>query len=94
MYTRRQSQIVNLLFDFQGGIITHQQLNTICKDQQDKHFAIGKLRGLNIKIANGYRTQSFGDKANRELKLRKDLEKELTIQRCRERQHKELLRSN
>jgi hypothetical protein len=94
MYSTRQKAIVNKLFDFQGGKITQQQLNDICQDKAELHFAVGKLRGLNIRISNSYRTQSFGHKANEEFQRRKDLERELTIKRKKERQHKILLRTS
>jgi hypothetical protein len=92
MSTERQREIVNKLFDFQGGRITDAQLEKITKDRAEKHFAICKLRGLGITLSTDYRTLSFGERANEQFRRRNDLEKELTIRRKQERQHKRLLR--
>jgi hypothetical protein len=93
MNNNRQSQIINRLFDFQGGRITEDQLNSICRDRAEKHFAISKLRRLNIYLCYDYRTLAYGEQAVDTFRRRKDLERELTIKRKQERQHKTLLRS-
>ncbi len=90
-YTNRERQIINKLLEFQGGSISEAQLNGICQDRAEKHFAIGKLRGLNIHIKSAYRTQEFGQRVNEAFRRRK--EKEATIQRKREVQMKQLIRT-
>jgi hypothetical protein len=93
MNKKRQSEIINLLWPFGNGSITHEQLDAICKDRAEKTWAICQLRGMNIRIKNEYRTLAFGEQAQDAFRRRKDMERELTIQRKQERQHKKLLRS-
>ena len=92
MDLKRKSEIINRLWEFGNGKITHAQLDEICRDKAEKTWAICQLRCMNIRIRNDYRTLSFGEEANSQFRRRNDLERELTLQRKRERQHKELLR--
>ena len=94
MDKKKQSQIINHLFDYQGKRISQAQLDAICQDKAEKHFAICKLRGLNIRLSHSYRTLAFGEQALDQFRHRKDVERELTVQRRQERQHKALLRSS
>ena len=92
MYSTREREIINQLFEFQGGSITETQLKDICRDKAEQHFAVCKLRGLNIRLSHEYRTLAYGDQAIDRFRHRKDIERELTLQRRQERQHKALLR--
>lgn len=93
MDKKRQSEIIKALWEYNGGRITHEQINAIVRDDPEKHYAICQLRGMGITLSHEYRTLAFGEKANEEFRRRKDIEKELTIQRRKERQHKQLLRT-
>jgi hypothetical protein len=89
----RQQEIVKALWNYNGGRITEAQLDEIVHDNAEKHFAVCKLRGMGITLSHDYRTLAYGEKAMTEFRIRKNTERELTIQRKQERQHKTLLNS-
>lgn len=93
MNKNRERQIIEALFVFQEERMPAEELDRICNDNQEKHFATKNLRGLGITLKNSYRSKAYGEHVNAEFNSRRELEKELTIQRKRERQHKQLLRS-
>jgi hypothetical protein len=93
MNKNRQNEIRRALWNYNGGKITEAQIDKIVKDKAERHFAICTLRGMGIRLSHDYRTLSFGEKAMSDFRRRKDIERELTIQRKQERQHKELLRT-
>lgn len=93
MNKKRERQIIEALFVFQGEKMPAEELDKICHDNSEKHFATKNLRGLGITLKQPYRSKAYGDRVNAEYKSKRDLEKELTIQRKRERQHKHLIRS-
>ena len=93
MDKNREHEIVTALWQFNGGFISHAQLDQIVRDKVERHFAVCKLRGMGIRLSHEYRTLASAAEANAQFRRRKDLERELSIERRREQQHKELLRS-
>lgn len=91
MEKSRQTEIITALWKFNGGRISPAQLNAIVKDKAEEHFAVLKLRGMGITLSHEYRTLAYGEEQAEAFRRRKDIERELTIQRKRERQHKVLL---
>lgn len=94
MNKRREKQIIEALWTFHGETMPADELDRICADNQEKHFATSKLRGMGITLKYPYCSKSYGHRVNAEFKSKRDLEKELTIQRKRERHDKKLLRSS
>ena len=93
MDRNRENEICRVLWQFNGGFISYAQLDAIVLDKAEKHFAVCKLRGMGIRISNDYRTLAYGVEVNEAFRRRKDIERQLTIERRREQQHKEALRS-
>ena len=93
MDRNRENEICRVLWQFNGGFISHAQLDAIVMDKAERHFAVCKLRGMGIRISNEYRTLAYDVEANEAFRRRKDIERQLTIERRREQQHKETLRS-
>lgn len=88
MNKKREREIIDALWGFSNTAISQEQLDRIAPDFHERRFAMCNLHKLNIRIRQPYRSLDFAEIANHDFRKRKEMERELTINRKQERQFK------